>query len=330
MRVFPLLVWTGGVLVVLAAAIAIAFVVSPWPSVLIIQRTFAGGDTASEAALEKHVPPGIVSVGNVAYGQGPDEIFDINYPPGAAPQLPAIIWVHGGGWVAGSKEGVANYLRILAGYGYVTVGVEYSTAPGATYPTPVRQVNDALKYLLAHAAGLGIDPSAIILAGDSAGAQIAAQLALLSTDADYSGKIGIAPALTPAQLRGIILVSGAYDINGLKLDGPFGGFINTVLWAYSGVKDFLNDEQFKLVSVTQYATAAFPPAFISSGNADPLGPQAVALATKLETLGVPVDALFFPPDHAPLEHEYQFNLDTAAGQEALDRIVDYLSATLAR
>jgi len=42
--------------------------------------------------------------------------------------------VHGGGWVAGSKEGIANYLKILAGHSYTTVGVEYSTGFGATHP----------------------------------------------------------------------------------------------------------------------------------------------------------------------------------------------------
>lgn len=62
----------------------------------------------------------------------------------------------------------------------------------------------------------------------------------------------------------------------------------------------------------------FPPSFISSGNGDPLAPQAVALAQKLSQLGVRVDTLFFPQDRQPpLPHEYQFNLDDQARQEAL-------------
>jgi acetyl esterase len=72
--------------------------------------------------------------------------------------------------------------------------------------------------------------------------------------------------------------------------------------------------------VTHYVTGAFPTAFISSGNGDPLAPQAVALARRLEELGVKVDSLFFPA------HEYQFDLDIPAGQQALGRMLAFIGA----
>src|SRR5262249_57068436 len=100
-----------------------------------------------------------------------------------------------------------------------------------------------------------------------------------------------------------------------------------MLWAYSGVKDFRADERFKPMSVTNNVTGAFPPTFISSGNGDPFEPQAAALAQKLARLGVRVDSLFFPADQVPpVPHEYQFNLDQPAGQEALNRMLAFLSA----
>jgi len=109
------------------------------------------------------------------------------------------------------------------------------------------------------------------------------------------------------------------------VDGKFGWFVRAVLWAYSGTKNFSNDERFKLASVTHYVTAAFPPAFISSGNGDPLAPQAAALLRKLESLGVKVDSLFFPASYSPrLPHEYQFNLDIPAGQEVLSRMLVFI------
>ena len=277
----------------LVVAIVLAFRLTPWPSVAVIQRAFSHGDQASEAALEKHVPGKIVTRRDLSYGKGQDEIFDINYPDGTSRPLPTIVWVHGGGWVAGSKDGIANYLKILAGYGCTTVGVEYSTGFGVTYPKPVEQVNAALGYLLRNAAELNIDPDAIVLAGDSAGAQISAQLATITTDPSYAGQMGISPSLKPKRLAAILLLSGAYDIGQVDLEGDFGWFVRTVLWAYSGTRDFMNDERFRLVSVTNYVTNAFPPSFISSGSGDPLAPQAAALARKLEHLGVKVDSLFF-------------------------------------
>ena len=165
----------------------------------------------------------------------------------------------------------------------------------------------------------------IALGGDSAGAQIAAQVAIITTDAAYARRIGIAPKLRPQQLAAVLLLSGAYDLAAIDLDDKYGWFLRTVLWAYSGSRKFLNDERFALASVTSHVTPAFPPGFISSGNGDPLAPQAVALARRLKMLDVKVDSLFFPEDYAPpLPHEYQFNLDSRAGEEALNRMLAFI------
>ncbi|GLQ53046.1 lipase [Devosia nitrariae] len=321
------LFWILGIIVVLALVIFLAFQLSPWPSVAIIQQVFSRGDQASEAALEKYVPDNIITRQDLTYGEGRDEIFDVNYPEGTQGPLPTIVWVHGGGWVAGSKQGVANYLKILTGHGYTTIGLEYAHGFGVTYPGPVEQVNAALGYLVANAAEYNIDPQTIILAGDSAGAQIAAQIALLTTDPAYASEIGIAPTLSAEQLNAVILVSGAYDIANVALGGEYGGFVKTVLWAYSGTKNFMSDARFKLASITEHVTDAFPPAFVSSGNGDPLAPQAKALVERLEALGVETDSLFFPTDYSPtLPHEYQFNLDIEAGRQALERILAFTGA----
>jgi acetyl esterase len=322
--------WTVGILAVLIIAVLLAFRLSPWPTVLVIQYAFGKGDAASEERLAKHVPTGIVTRTDLPYGSGPSEVFDINVPSGATAPLPAIVWIHGGAWIAGSKAGVANYLKVLTDGQYVTIGVEYSTGYGSVYPTPVRQVNAALGHILAHAEELGVDPNRIILGGDSAGAQLAAQVANIVTDPHYAAQVGIEPLITPAQLRGVLLVSGAYDMQAATVSGDMAWFVNTVLWAYSGVKDFLEDEQFDLASVAHYVTADFPPAYITSGNGDPLSPQAERLAASLSSLGVPVSSLFFPADHAPaLPHEYQFNLDTAEGQQSLEKMLAFVAARTA-
>jgi hypothetical protein len=84
------------------------------------------------------------------------------------------------------------------------------------------------------------------------------------------------------------------------------------------------------MSITPHVTGTFPRSFISSGNGDPLVHQAIALADRLRTLGVDVDALFFPDELRPaLPHEYQFNLDTMQGLEAMTRMVAFLEAALA-
>jgi acetyl esterase len=211
-----LVTWLLLAAVVLAVTVVAAFRFSPWPSVAIIAHAFSRGGQTSEAALVKHVPPGIVTRRNLSYGAGKDEVFDVNYPEGTRGPLPTIVWVHGGGSIAGSKDHVANYLKILAAPGYTTIGVEYSTGFGSSYPKPVEQVNAALGYITANAAELNVDPEIIVLAGDSAGAQIAAQIAIITTNASYAQRIGIAPKLRPQQLAAVLLLSGAYGSRGYR------------------------------------------------------------------------------------------------------------------
>lgn len=284
-------------------------------------------------ALEPFLPDDVRSVRDLQYGDGGDDTsFDLFYPndvDGTSVVLPAVVWVHGGSWVSGDKDQIANYLEILAGHGDTVIGLNYSIAPGATYPTPLEQVNKALGYLSDNAERLHIDSTQLVLAGDSAGSQIAAQVSNIVTSPEYAERVGIRPAISPNQLSGAILHCGAYDIGRINLEGPFGGFLRTVLWSYTGTKDFSVDPRLAEASVVNYVTADFPPVFISGGNGDSLTPQSVAFADRLEAAGVGVSRLFFPEDYAPeLPHEYQFDLTTDAGQLALQGAVDFLGTVV--
>lgn len=189
-----------------------------------------------------------------------------------------MVWIHGGGWVSGGKGEVANYLKILAGRGYATVGVDYSLAPGSTYPTPVREVLAALEYLAREGERLNVDSTRLVLAGDSAGAQIAAQVANIVSAPSYSQTVGIASTVERDQLKGVVLFCGPNDNGTVNLEGAFGGFLATVLWSYSGTRTFADDQDFAAAYVLHRVTPDFPPAFVSVGNGDPLAPQSGALA----------------------------------------------------
>jgi acetyl esterase len=315
------ILWLAPTMLAVTAAVLLTFRLSPWPSIAIISYMFSRNDRALNAALARDVPEGIATRTDLAYGPTRGERFDISYPEALQGPLPTIIWIHGGGWIAGDKVGVSNYLKILASHRYTTVGLDYSA--GSVYPRPVEEVNTALGFLSRNAATFHIDPARLVIAGDSAGAQIAAQVALITTDRAYAREMGILPELKPRQIQAMLLLSGAYDLTAIQ--AGHSDFLNTVLWAYSGTQDFWKNERFRLFSVTANVTAKFPPSFISSGNGDPLEPQAVALAQKLRTLGIPVEPLFFPVNYSPpLPHEYQFNLATPAGQLALRRMVTFL------
>ncbi|QQO10175.1 alpha/beta hydrolase [Breznakiella homolactica] len=320
------------ILLTLAALIAAgitAFSVSPWPAALLIRVSFDRGSDKTAAALAKHVPAGVSSVLNLRYDpEGTDTFLDVYYPSeaeGTRRTYPTIVWVHGGGWLSGNKGQISNYAQILAAAGYTVAAAGYSIAPEAVYPTPLIQINKALAFLAEAGPDLHADPDFLILAGDSAGAHIAAQVACVITSPAYAEELGIVPLIKPSALAGTILYCGTYDTSMVDFSGPMSGFLRTLLWAYMGNKDFLSDPRFAAASVIGYVTPDFPPSFISAGNGDPLAPHSYAFAEKLTGLGVTAETLFFAADFTPpAGHEYQFNLDTGAGQRALEKSLDFL------
>ena len=310
--------WIGGVAIAIAIAAYAALELSPWPAAFVYRWFMNHGGEALSQAMQKHVPAGIASR------------LDERYDPDDADAwpLPTIVWVHGGGFLAGHKGLVAPYLKILAARGYTTVALGYSLAPARQYPTPVRQANAALAYLEENAERLHVDPERFFLAGDSAGAQVAAQLANVISVPSYARTVGISPSIRRRQLRGVILHCGMYDLGLARFDGPFGHLMRTIVWSYSGRKEFGDEARPPELSIPRFVTAEFPPAFISAGNADPLLAHSKALADALAARGVQLDTLFFPEDYRPkLPHEYQFNLDSGAGREALEHTVRFLRAT---
>ncbi len=145
-----------------------AFVLSPWPSALLTRLAFGYGASKTTAALANHVPFGIREQRDIRYGSAEDERLDVYLPPGGRVEAgrPTIVWIHGGAFVAGDRQDVAPYLRILAGRGFATVAIGYTRAPTARYPTPVLQTNAALGFLQREGQRLGLDPTRIVLAGD--------------------------------------------------------------------------------------------------------------------------------------------------------------------
>lgn len=313
-------------------AVSVSLLITPWPAALLMRKVFAASGGRLATALDRHAPANVIGLINERYGADPDMLLDVFRPASASGPLPLVVWVHGGGFVGGSKDELAGYFKLVAGSGFAVAAPRYSLAPGRRYPTPLSQLMQALQYLQANAGRLLIDPDRIALAGDSAGAHIAAQAGALVTTPGYAEAVGITPPITPAQLRGLILACGIYDLQLVRhANSPAGRlFVQVSLHAYSGKRRFLDDPGFAAWSITDHVSSAFPPALITVGNADPLRPHSELLAGKLEAQGAETETLFFPAGHQPpVEHEYQFDLDTEAGQLFLDRLLTFLRQRLA-
>jgi len=312
-------------------AVRASLLFSPRLAALIVRRVFASGGAKTARLLDRHAPSDVTRLVDERYGDDADMLLDLYRPRGTSQRLPLLLWVHGGGFVGGSKDELAGYFKLIASHGFAVAAPRYSLAPEHRYPTPPRQVMHALAYLQANAEHSLIDLDRIALAGDSAGAHIAAQVAALVTTPGYADAVGVAPTIAPAQLRALVLACGPYDLALARDPGSPAGhrFIQIVLWAYSGTRHFLDDPAFAAWSITDHVTSAYPATLLTVGNADPLRPHSQLLAEKLHAVGVEAETLFFPADHEPpLGHEYQFDLDGDAGRLFLERMLDFLRQRL--
>lgn len=327
-RWVKVLLWVGGVVVAVVVAGVVFWNVSVWPSVWLLRQAPDPGGLDNAAAASELVPDGIHSDLDLVVDDDSDQArIDVFRPQSSEEGLPVVFWVHGGAFIAGEKEPLRDYLRILASHGFTVVNVEYTHAPEATYPTPIIQVNDAIAYALDHADQLHIDPDRIVIAGDSAGAHIAAQTAMAISQPAYADAAGLPAAIAPAQLVGVVLFSGPYDPTTVDYDdASFGFFMRTVLWAYSGTKDFLHDEQFLFAALPEHVDASYPPTFVSTGPADPLLRQNLEWVDALQAAGVDTTTLFFDADEVPdtVGHEYQLAVSTDEARQAMKSSVAFL------
>lgn len=312
----------------LVTVVVVGFV-NPWPSALLIRSLFEKGAAETVAEMKPYVPKsGVDAHRDIVYGDaGSDTSLDVFTPTGASTPLTTVVWIHGGAWISGDKSNVDPYIQILASHGYTTVSLNYTIAPEATYPTALNQLNDALGFLVEHAAEYNIDPDSMVLAGDSAGSQYAAQLATMVTSDAYAKRLGITPKLSKEQLKAVILNCGIYDVRGIPNAPGIGGWgFRVALWSYLGEKDWSDTPGGEDMSTIEYVTKDFPTTWISGGNGDPLtNAQSKPLAKKLEGMGVDVTSVFYPADEAPaLPHEYQFHLHFAKARSALQSTVDFL------
>ena len=151
----------------------------------------------------------------MAYGR--DALQNLDYWPasGATGPAPLVLFVHGGGWKRGSKDNASGAWKAphYTGAGYAYAAINYRLVPAAKVEDQAADIAAALRYLIDHAAALGIDPTRIVLMGHSAGAHL---VALVGTDERYLNGAG----LSFANLKGVIPIDGAaYDVPRQIMDG---------------------------------------------------------------------------------------------------------------
>lgn len=299
------------VLLILILIVGAAFVVSPLPSVLLFRQAFKDHETVRPEHFDS-LKRTVSVTRDLRYPSSYQRnTFDLYRPTtvSADTLLPVIVWVHGGGFIAGDKSGLATYAVLMASQGYAVVSMNYDYAPSGQYPTPVVQVGQLVSHLYGIADQWHLDADRIIIGGDSAGVQIAAQFAAVQTTDGYAEESGIRRIQMRQPLAGAILFCGPYDFTkfaGTDVSWVQRWFMNTVAWGYLGQRNWKTSPQLSEASVVRHVSPQFPKAYVVDGNAFSFPEQGRALVSALQTTGVKVTSSFFP-DNPQLPHEFQFD-----------------------
>ncbi len=213
------------------------------------------------------------------------------YDPGVGQSpAPALVYMHGGGWVLFSLDTHDRVMREYAARaGVMVVGVDYSRSPEVRYPVALEQVIGVVRWLQQHGPTHGIDPARLVLGGDSAGGNLSIGTALALRDAGQPGLV-----------RGLLLIYAVFDRRcspeSLRRFGGPGAVLTEeevdYFWDhYTGGVD---------VSEDTYATPliarleGLPSVCMTIPECDVLTEQSYAMATRLRQAGVPLQFDVYP------------------------------------
>ena len=214
--------------------------------------------------------------------------LDIYKRRDATTPQPTLIFMHGGGWVGGSKEQSLLSVFPWLEMGWNVVNVEYRLGRVALAPAAVEDCLCALKYVAAQANTYGIDTNRLVVSGESAGGHLALTTGMIP---DSAGLDRQCPGSPLPKVAAIIDWYGITDVAEL-LDGP-----NRKTYAVQWLASLPNREEIaRRVSPITYVRPGLPPIFAVQGDADPTVPyqQSVRLTEALSKAGVPNEFVTIP------------------------------------
>ncbi len=212
-----------------------------------------------------------------AHPGGAELVADIYLPSGPGP-FPAILFIHGGGWISGNRTQLHRQAAHMAEQGMVGMAIEYRLAPDHPFPAALDDSREALLWLRRNAATYKIDPTRIGAVGSSAGGNLVALLGVESASQPTSG----------TSVQAVVALNGIYDLEAM----PASKMISSLLGNPCAQALDLCRE----ASPIDHILPGAPPFLVMHGDADQTAPysQAKAFADKLIAAHDPTEFVTVP------------------------------------
>lgn len=213
--------------------------------------------------------------GGLSYGQLKRQKLDVYTPKGEAAGLPVVVFFYGGSWQSGRRRDYTFVAEALTARGFLTVLPDYRVYPEARFPTFIEDAALAVAWTRDQCGAFGGDASRLFVMGHSAGAHLAAMLALNPAYLDQRG-------MSARDLRGFIGLAGPYDF--LPLKSP------RLIKIFGGADDIPETQPIT------YANPDAPPTLLLHGASDRLvlPKNTLNLARRLRQAGGRVEAKIYP------------------------------------
>jgi len=210
------------------------------------------------------------------------------YTPEGKGPWPALLYIHGGGWVLGDLESHDDVCRSLAHRTpCVVVSVNYRRSPEVEYPVPLDDCEAALRWLVEHAKNLQVDPAKLAVGGDSAGGNLAAGLAIRVRDKG-GPRIAYQLLIYPATDRSVGRDSQREFATG------FGLSRSNMQWFWDCyLRETADRENPEVSPLRAKSLKGLPPAFVLTAHSDVLRDEGEEFARALHEAGVPVKCVRF-------------------------------------
>ncbi len=299
----------------------------------LVRSLSAAGRLLPDSRPGRH---GVEVLRDVPYlsGGGPENSLDI-YRPATRPPWPVALYVHGGGFNILSKDTHWVMGLQLARGGYLTFNINYRLAPRAPFPAALVDTGCALTWVVEHAAEYGGDLGRLVLAGESAGANLVTALTVACCYqrdepwAEPIWQLGVVPsAVVPAcgllQVSDIARLQGAASLPLFVRDR-----LKSSTEAYIGgtaVPVERRELSDPLLVLERGAAPGrpLPPFCVPVGTADPVLDDTRRLAAALDALGVACDARYYSGEH----HAFHALIWRDAAKRCWRDIFDFLDLHL--